>query len=523
MVNFSKLDLLCIICKNVLKDPVYLPCHCTICHAHLKLAKDGLIACETCGDEFVVNNIECKVNKIAKKALDAELHLSFEEKGLKKDIHELMLSLQQLHEQLNQEQNKFELKSHENFAEIKRKIDIQREKLKEKIDEISLAMIRKVEEHEAFYKLKLDDSRRIKAFNLNMEKESLDDVFRQMDLKIERVQQLKTENEANIKDLQSRLEFLKSISQQTEKCCFVSNTDFGVASFGALNLRSLTNFLVSCSRDNSIKMWDIETRECIRTLEGHSDEIKCIDVLENGFLISSSYDKSLKIWNPSDGACLKTIDVSGSIYCMQVLSGDRVACGSGAEITIWNLNDGTCIQTLKGHTQYIQCLMVLPDETIVSGSKDNTIKFWNLSENTCINTLNGHTDWVFCLLLLKDGHLASGSEDTTIKIWKRENGECIKTLQGHTDCVRALESTDTFDLISCSDDKSIIIWNVNSGECIRTLLCHNEAARRIRIYSNDMLASGSLDNSIQLWDLASGQCTHTLDGHQDWINGLCFI
>ena len=81
--------------------------------------------------------------------------------------------------------------------------------------------------------------------------------------------------------------------------------DFGVASFSLLNLR--THFLVSCSLDNTIKMWDLETRECIRTLEGHSAEIHCIDVLENGFLISGSKDKSLKIWNPSDGACLKTI------------------------------------------------------------------------------------------------------------------------------------------------------------------------------------------------------------------------
>ena len=217
MVNFSKQDLLCIICKNVLKDPVHLPCYCTICNAHLKLAKDGLISCETCGDEFVVNNIECKVNTIAKKALDAELHLSSEEKELKKDIHELMLTFQQLHEQLRQEQNKFELKSHEHFAEIKRKIDIQREKLKEKIDEIYLAMIRNVEQNEEFYKLKLNENRNIKSFDLSSEIESLDDELRQVNLKIERVQQLKTENEANVKNLQNLQDRLDELKLRVSK------------------------------------------------------------------------------------------------------------------------------------------------------------------------------------------------------------------------------------------------------------------------------------------------------------------
>ena len=139
------------------------------------------------------------------------------------------------------------------IVEIKRKIDIQREQLKEKIEAIYWAMITQVEQHEAFYKQKLEESRRIKELDLSREKESLDDEFRKMDLKIEQVHQLKRENEANVNDLQARLEQLKLMSQQTEKCSFVSQKDFG-----AFNLR--THFLVSCSNENTIKMWDLETR-----------------------------------------------------------------------------------------------------------------------------------------------------------------------------------------------------------------------------------------------------------------------
>ena len=105
-------------CNKVLKDPVNLPCQCTICQVHLKSAKDGLISCEVCEKEFVVKNIECKVNKLAKKALDAEYYLSTEEKELKRDIHDMLLAFQQLRDQLSQEQNTFELQSHNLFAEI---------------------------------------------------------------------------------------------------------------------------------------------------------------------------------------------------------------------------------------------------------------------------------------------------------------------------------------------------------------------------------------------------------------------
>ena len=519
----NKSVLLCQICKKVLKDPVNLPCQCTICDAHLKTAKDGLILCEVCGDEFVVKNIQCKVNKLSKKILDAEDHLSTEEKELGQDIRALMFEFQRLYDQLSQEQNIFELKSHEHFAEIKRRIDIQREQLKDKIDVIYLAMIKQVEQHETFYKQKLEESCRIKMFDLSREKEILDEELRQMEIKIERVQQLKTDNEANVKDLLGRLDKLKFMSQQKDKCAFEAKKGFEVESFGALNLRTLNIFLVSCSDDKCIKLWDLETKECIRTIEDHTTAIISMNVLENGHLISGSTDNKLNIWNPADGACLKTIDVTYRANQIQVLSGNRVACDSRDKIKIWNLNDGTCIQTLEGsHTGTIHCIIALSDETLVSASEDRTIKIWKLDEKKCINTFHGHTSKVYCLLVLKDGRLASGSEET-IKIWNMASGECTKTLQGHNGSVKALESTEKFELISCSSDESIKIWDLTSGQCIRTLNGHAEGVYLIRICKKDLLVIGSQEGLINLWDLASGQCTHTLDEHRDSVTGLCFI
>ena len=65
----------------------------------------------------------------------------------------MLLEFQRLRDQLGLEQNQFEMQSHDHFANIKNKIDIQREQLKEKIEEIYLSMIRQVEQHEAFFKL----------------------------------------------------------------------------------------------------------------------------------------------------------------------------------------------------------------------------------------------------------------------------------------------------------------------------------------------------------------------------------
>jgi WD40 repeat protein len=61
-----------------------------------------------------------------------------------------------------------------------------------------------------------------------------------------------------------------------------------------------------------------------------------------------------------------------------------------------------------------------PDgQTLISGSRDNTIKLWHLETGKLLRTLTEHKKWVYSLAVAPDGHtLASGSEDKTIKIWQ---------------------------------------------------------------------------------------------------------
>ncbi|MDY6901159.1 MAG: hypothetical protein SWZ49_24215 [Cyanobacteriota bacterium] len=55
--------------------------------------------------------------------------------------------------------------------------------------------------------------------------------------------------------------------------------------------------IVSCSRDKTIRIWDLYTGECIRILEGHTDWVYCIAISPDGkTLVSCSRDKTVKIW-----------------------------------------------------------------------------------------------------------------------------------------------------------------------------------------------------------------------------------
>ncbi|ETO06153.1 hypothetical protein RFI_31243 [Reticulomyxa filosa] len=55
--------------------------------------------------------------------------------------------------------------------------------------------------------------------------------------------------------------------------------------------------IVSCSRDRTIILWSVESGKKIQMLSGHSDYAKCVDVSRNGNkIISGSSDCKIQIW-----------------------------------------------------------------------------------------------------------------------------------------------------------------------------------------------------------------------------------
>eukprot|EP00842_Homolaphlyctis_polyrhiza_P002668 jgi/Hompol1/3401/HPOL_006511-RA len=59
------------------------------------------------------------------------------------------------------------------------------------------------------------------------------------------------------------------------------------------------NLVLSASSDKTIKLWDMNTLECVQTLEGHTAGVNSLQLLPGNQLASVSSDKSIKIWDLS--------------------------------------------------------------------------------------------------------------------------------------------------------------------------------------------------------------------------------
>jgi len=67
-------------------------------------------------------------------------------------------------------------------------------------------------------------------------------------------------------------------------------------------------YIVSGSHDTTIKVWNIEKKELLKTLEGHKSDVISVVISGDGKYIASSSDKSIKIWDREKGILLKTLE-----------------------------------------------------------------------------------------------------------------------------------------------------------------------------------------------------------------------
>jgi WD40 repeat protein len=98
-------------------------------------------------------------------------------------------------------------------------------------------------------------------------------------------------------------------------------------------------------------------------------------------VVSGSRDNTLRVWNLANGETERVLQghTRGVTAVAVTPDGRRVVSGSGDQtLRVWNLASGETERTLKGHIAGVTAVAVTPDgRHVVSGSRDYTLRVWN--------------------------------------------------------------------------------------------------------------------------------------------------
>jgi WD40 repeat protein/serine/threonine protein kinase len=262
--------------------------------------------------------------------------------------------------------------------------------------------------------------------------------------------------------------------------------------------------------DQTVRLWDTETGNCLRTLSlGSASTASCLSgdgqVALTGDYNAVLDESSVRLWNVETGEWLKTFEgAKGRVTALCLTSDKRLALAAcGLTIKVWDVETALCLRTINGRQQLVTAICLSADERmILSGGADRTVRVWDLVTGEAIKTFKSH-DWtVTSVCVSRDGRLAlSSSADRTARVWDLQTGDCLATLSGHRGSVTsACLSDDGQYALTSSADRTLAVWNVKTGEMLKTLVGHEDAVEAVALSRDGRLAlSSSGDKTARLW------------------------
>ena len=185
--------------------------------------------------------------------------------------------------------------------------------------------------------------------------------------------------------------------------------------------------------DHTLRVWDAKTGACTAVLQGHANDVTGVLLLSDGRILTWSGDKTLRMWDVANGACTAVMQghmdgVRGALslsdgrivswtrftgfnsadLTLRVWDAEtRVAQGislgdSKADLTlrVWDAETGACTAVLQGHTDVVTGALSLPDDRILSWSRDETLRMWDAATGVCVEIVSErelplrHPDWL---------------------------------------------------------------------------------------------------------------------------------
>lgn len=283
-------------------------------------------------------------------------------------------------------------------------------------------------------------------------------------------------------------------------------------------------FLLSGGWDGAVRLHDIRSGQCVRTLTGHRAPVHAVDITPDGrFAVSVCRAETVRFWDltkrrhghvlaagPRQRSSARDDAPRSGDTVIRISDDGRLVLytGPNGEFRVWDVHNrqtklldkgtpgGVVDVSRDGH----RALSVRSRR--LGQHREDTVLLWDLRSGQCEQELSpGHKPTVTALCFSPDGRYVATAGYDGIRVWDTSDGTCVCILPGKTVPGTLSLSADRRFLLSGSKyENAIRLWDVDSGRCLRTFPAHPGGTTVVRLDGRFALSAGQ-DRTVRRWQL----------------------